>query len=104
MIFYIIIQFGIQLRNLYGSKHCIDSRLLRNSVKYRTEYRISLAIRKIVNDASACRILIENAPVKINAPIRSCRGEALGGQNLSSFFTSSDVRVGIHERSIRPVR
>jgi len=81
-------------------KHCVGSRLLWDGVKYRTEYRISLAIRKTVNDASACRILIENAPVKISAPIRSCRGETLGGQSLSSFFTSSDVRVGIYERCL----
>lgn len=81
---------------IWTEAHCVSSRLLWDGVKYRIEYRISLAIRETVNDASACRILIENAPVKISAPIRSCRGEALGGQSLSSFFTSSDVRVGIY--------
>lgn len=78
------IQFFDSTRiNLNRSEHCT---LAYYAVKYRIEYRISLVVRKTVNDASACRILIENASVKISAPIRSCRGKALGGQNLSSFF------------------
>lgn len=85
-------------------KRCVGSRLLWDGVKYRTEYRISLAIQKTVNDASACRILIENTSVKISAPIRSCRGEALGGQSLSFFFHFVGCSRGYtRTMSIRPV-
>jgi len=85
------------------TKHCVGTRLLWDGVKYRTEYRISLAIRKTVNDASACRILIENVPVKISAPIRSCRGEdALGGQSLSSFFSLRRMFAWVYTSDVYP--